>query len=90
MSDPEFQTQLDLPDLSLPTVVAHDVDGTHGLLRLRYQYIGQLDSFARRVVAGRQLTWVQELRLDRDHRCRATLAFSADEDAGRVERRGDR
>src|SRR3954451_17889669 len=27
MCDPEFQTRLELPDLSLPTVVGHDVDG---------------------------------------------------------------
>ena len=36
MSDPEFQAHLELPDLSLPVVVAHEIDGTHRLLRLRY------------------------------------------------------
>jgi len=83
MCDPEFQTHLELPDVSLPTVVAHDVDGTHCRLRLRYQYTGQLDPLARRVVAGRQLTWVQELQLDHATGS-GTLSFSADEDAGRV------
>jgi hypothetical protein len=83
MCDPDFQTRLELPDLSLPTVVAHDVDGTHCLLRLRYQYTGQLDSLARRVIAGRQLTWVQELQLDHATGT-GTLSFSADGDAGRV------
>ena len=34
------------------------------LLRLRYEYIGQLDPIARKVVGGRKLTWIQELRLD--------------------------
>ena len=83
MSDPDFQSQLALPDLSAPTVVAHEVDGPRRLLRLRYQYVGQIDSFAKRIVGNRQLTWVQELRLDVTTGA-GGLAFSADEDAGRV------
>lgn len=83
MSDPDFQSQLELPDLSLPAVVAHDVDGTQRRLRLRYEYTGQLDSLARRIVGDRRLTWIQDLRIDlaTGH---GTLSFSADEDAGRV------
>ena len=84
MGDPEFQTHLELPDLSLPTVVTHEVDGAQRLLRLRYQYTGQLDSLARRIVGDRQLTWVQELRLD-VARGTGTLSFSAANDAGRVD-----
>jgi hypothetical protein len=83
MSDPEFQAALDLPDLSAPTVVAHEVDGPRRLLRLRYQYVGQIDSFAKRIIGNRQLTWVQELRLDVTTGV-GELAFSAEEDAGRV------
>ena len=83
MSDPDFQSQVELPDLSAPTVVAYEVDGTQRLLRLRYQYVGQIDSFAQRIVGNRQLTWVQELRLDLTTGVGA-MAFSADEDAGRV------
>ena len=83
MSDPDFQSQLELPDLSLPEVVAHEVDGPRRVLRLRYQYTGQIDSFAKRIVGNRQLTWVQELRLDVGTGV-GTLSFSADEDAGRV------
>jgi hypothetical protein len=83
MCDPEFQTHLELPDLSLPTVVTHDVNGTNCLLRLRYEYTGQLDSMARRVIGGRTITWVQELRLDRATGA-GTLSFSADDDGGRV------
>jgi Protein of unknown function (DUF2505) len=83
MSDPEFQSQLDLPDLSAATVVAHEVDGPRRLLRLRYQYVGQIDSFAKRIVGNRQLTWVQELRVDVTTGT-GELAFSADDDAGRV------
>jgi hypothetical protein len=83
MCDPEFQAHLELPDLSLPIVVAHEVDGARRLLRLRYEYTGQLDSLAQRVIGGRQLTWVQELQFDTATDT-GTLSFSADEDAGRV------
>src|SRR6266699_2141170 len=62
--DPDFQTQLALPDLSQPTVVSHADDGTTMELTLRYEYTGQLDPIARKVIGGRELTWIQALRLD--------------------------
>ena len=83
MSDPEFQTTLDLPDLSRPVVVDHEIDGSARRLRLRYEYIGQLDPIARRVVGGRQLTWLQELRIDLATGV-GTLSFAAEEEADRV------
>ena len=83
MSDPDFQTHLDLPDLSRADVVEYAVDGSNRLLRLRYQYIGQLDSIARRVVGDRKLTWIQALKIDSTAGS-GTLSFSAEEDAGRV------
>jgi len=84
MSDPEFQTALELPDLSRPTVVAHDVDGAVHHLTLRYQYVGQLDPIAQKVVGGRAITWVQDLRLDVATGA-GTLAFTADGVAGRAD-----
>jgi hypothetical protein len=84
MSNPHFQTVLDLPDLSRPTVVAHEVDGTAHRLTLRYQYTGQLDPVAQKVVGGRALTWVQELRIDVASG-NGTLGFSADGAGGRVD-----
>jgi hypothetical protein len=83
LCDPAFHAQLDLPDLSRPEVVASSVDGTTRLLRLRYEYIGQLDPIARKIVGGRKLTWIQELRLDTATYTGA-LSFSAEEDAGRL------
>jgi Protein of unknown function (DUF2505) len=83
LCDPEFQTQLDLPDLSRPEVVASSVDGTTRLLRLRYEYIGQLDPIARKVIGGRKLTWVQELQLDTTT-FTGTLSFFAEADADRL------
>jgi hypothetical protein len=83
LCDPEFQSQLDLPDLSRPEVVASSVDGTVRLLKLRYEYIGQLDPIARKVIGGRTLTWIQELRLD-TATYTGVLSFSAEADADRV------
>jgi hypothetical protein len=83
LCDAAFHTQLDLPDLSRPEVVESSVDGTSRLLRLRYEYIGRLDPIARKIVGGRKLTWIQELRLDTSTYA-GTLSFSAEEDAGRL------
>jgi hypothetical protein len=83
LCDPAFQTQLDLPDLSKPEVVASSSEGTTRLLRLRYAYVGQVDGLARKIVGGRKLTWIQELRLDTESYT-GTLSFSAEEDPGRV------
>jgi hypothetical protein len=84
MSDPNFQTMLDLPDLARPDVVAHEVDGTSHRLTLRYEYIGQLDPIAQKVVAGRKLTWVQDLRIDVATGA-GTLGFTADGVGGRAD-----
>jgi hypothetical protein len=84
MSDPNFQAMLDLPDLSRPDVVAHEVEGTTHLLTLRYEYIGQLDPIAQKVVGGRKLTWVQDLRVDVATGV-GTLGFSADGVGGRAD-----
>jgi hypothetical protein len=84
MSDPGFQTVLDLPDLARPDVVAHDVDGSTHRLTLRYQYIGQLDPIAQKVVGSRAITWVQDLRIDVSSGA-GTLGFSADGVGGRAD-----
>jgi uncharacterized protein DUF2505 len=84
MSAPAFQTGLDLPDLSRPTVVAHDVDGARHHLTLRYEYVGKLDPIAQRVVGARTLSWVQDLRLDVEEGT-GTLSFSADGVGGRAD-----
>lgn len=84
MSDPAFQTGLDLPDLARPDVVAHEVDGASHRLTLRYAYVGQLDPIAQKVVGGRTLTWVQDLRIDVSTG-RGTLGFSAEGVGGRAD-----
>jgi hypothetical protein len=77
LCDPGFHTNLDLPDLSRPTVVEDGNDGTARVLTLRYEYVGQLDPIARKVIAGRDLTWIQALRLDTTTFA-GTLTFSAE------------
>jgi len=84
MSDDGFQSVLDLPDLARPEVVAHDVDGTVHHLTLRYEYIGRLDPMAQKVVGGRKITWVQDLRIDVATGI-GTLGFTADGVGGRAE-----
>jgi len=71
--DPSFHCALVLPDLSLPEVLEHNA----GMLKLRYEFVGALDPIARRVIGGRKLTWIQELRLDSGSGV-GTLSFSAE------------
>jgi hypothetical protein len=83
LCDPAFHTRLDLPDLSRPEVVTSSIEGTTRLLLLRYEYIGQVDPIARRIVGNRKLTWMQELRLDTES-FTGTLSFSAEQDEKRL------
>jgi hypothetical protein len=75
--DPAFHRGLELPDLRLLDVVDHRDDGKDALLSLRYEYVGQLDPTARRLLGGRRLTWLQELVVDRATRT-GQLAFAAE------------
>jgi hypothetical protein len=88
LCDPDFQTQLALPDLSLPTVLDAGDDGGKRRLKLRYEYVGQLDPIARRVIAGRDLTWIQELSVDTTTFA-GTLTFSAEAAPDRLNGQAD-
>jgi hypothetical protein len=83
MVDPDFEAHVDLPDLSAPTVVAHDVDAVPNVLRLRYDYTGGLDPIARRLLSGRDLTLVQEVQIDPSTGT-GTLTLEAEADPGRL------
>jgi hypothetical protein len=86
--DPEFESRVDLPDLSRPEVVAHERDGDVTALKLRYEYTGRLDPIARKLLGSRTLSWVQELRLDVDAG-RGELTFAAEADPSRLRGRAD-
>jgi hypothetical protein len=67
MVDPAFEGAVDLPDLSTPEVLEHAAPSPASpawSLRLRYEYIGELDGLARRITAGRKLTLVQWVGFD--------------------------
>ncbi len=83
LCDPAFHTRLELPDLSRPEVVERSTAGTERILRLRYEFVGQLDPIARRLLAGRRLTWIQELRLDTATYV-GRLSFAAEAEADRL------
>jgi hypothetical protein len=83
LCDPAFHIGLALPDLGRPEVVEHSTAGSERVLRLRYEFIGHLDPIARRLLAGRKLTWLQELRLDLAT-CVGRLSFAAEAEADRL------
>ncbi len=83
LCDPDFQRSYDLPDLGRPEVVLDTTDGTARHLRLRYEYLGQLDPIARRLLGRRKLTWLQDLELDLVT-TRGTLKFSAEAEPNKL------
>ncbi len=88
LCDPKFHTTLDLPDLSRPEVVEASADGTERLLRLRYEFVGHIDPIAQKVVGGRKLTWLQDLRFD-TATWSGTLTFAAEADPKRLSGQAD-
>jgi hypothetical protein len=49
----------DLPKMSRPEVLAHEVDGETVDLRIRYRFSGELSPAARAVIDPARLTWVE-------------------------------
>jgi hypothetical protein len=96
LGDPEFYRELQLPDLRLLEVCAMQVSET-GLgtrpgdqagessedraLVLRYEFTGDLDAVARRLLGGERLTWSQEVHLLGDSGGRLEFAAEANPDA---------
>ena len=87
LTDPAFHRELQLPDLRLVDVDGH-TNQTHAVLRLRYDFVGHLDPLARRLLGGRRLTWLQELRVDRASGA-GRLTFAAEADPRRLHGRAD-
>jgi hypothetical protein len=83
LTDPDFHIRLDLPDLSRPEVEANEVAGSERTLKLRYEFVGSLDPIARRLLAGRRLTWLQTLVLDTESGA-GTLSFAAEAEPSRL------
>jgi uncharacterized protein DUF2505 len=83
LTDPDFHAHLDLPDLSRPEIEALQVTGSERTLRLRYEFVGTLDPIARRLLAGRRLTWIQTVVLDTETGA-GSLAFAAEAEPSRL------
>jgi hypothetical protein len=80
--DPAFHRQLELPDVSLLDADG-STEGDRSHLTLRYEFVGSLDPIARRLLAGRDLTWRQELDIDRSTGA-GRLSFEAEADPRRL------
>ena len=81
--DPAFETTVDLPDLSCPTVIEHRAEHASAVLKLRYEFVGHLDPIAQKLLGGRTLAWIQTLQLDLDAG-RGDLSFAAEADPNRL------
>ncbi len=83
LADPGFYLDLDLPDLSLPELLEFRRSGDQSLVRLRYEFEGNLDPFARRLLGRHRLAWIQQVEID--HAAgRGALAFNAEADPRRL------
>jgi Protein of unknown function (DUF2505) len=87
LTDPAFHRGLQLPDLKLLDVDVHP-NQSETVLRLRYDFVGNLDPLARRLLGGRRLTWLQELRLERASGA-GRLTFATEADPRRLHGRAD-
>lgn len=81
--DAGFYLQLVLPDVSLPELVDEESEGDHGMLRLRYEFVGSLDPIAQRLLGSSRLAWIQEVRVDKSAGTGA-LTFEAEKDPRRL------
>ena len=88
LTSPDFHLGLDLPDLSRPDVVASETSGDTAQLKLRYEFVGKLDPIAQRILAGRRLTWLQDIDLDRATG-KGRLRFAAEAEPKRLHGRAD-
>jgi hypothetical protein len=83
LADPAFYVELALPDLGQPELVEADTDGTEVVVRLRYEFVGNLDPIVHRLLGSSRLTWIQEVRVDRQAGS-GSLRFEAEKDPRRL------
>lgn len=81
--DPGFQGELELPDLSRAEVLGREERDGAVVLRLRYEFVGSLDAWARRLLGARRLAWLQELRVEPESGA-GSVTFSSEADPDRL------
>ena len=83
MVDSAFYLDLTLPDLSQPELLERSDNGDVTTLRLRYDYVGNLDPLAHRLLGSSRLAWIQETRIDRSADS-GVIHFEAERDPKRL------
>lgn len=64
LSDPGFYVDLDIPDLKRPELLEQSRVGDTVVLRLRYEFVGDLDPIVHRLLGHQRLSWIQEVSTD--------------------------
>jgi hypothetical protein len=83
LTDSRFYQNLVLPDLSTPEVLDSGSLGGRSLLRLRYEFVGDLDAVARRLIGQARLAWIQQVTVDQSNDS-GDLSFSAEAEPRRL------
>jgi hypothetical protein len=77
LADPSFYADLDIPDLKRPELIEQASQGEDAVVRLRYEFVGDLDPIVHRFLGAQRLSWIQEVRTD-VHTGRGTLGYKAE------------
>jgi hypothetical protein len=83
LTDPRFYETLVLPDVSEPEVLESSADAQRSLLRVRYEFTGNLDGMARRLLGKDRLAWIQRVTVEHSTDS-GELNFSAEADPKRL------
>jgi Protein of unknown function (DUF2505) len=83
LTDPRFYETLVLPDLSEPKVLESSTDGQRSVLRLRYEFTGNIDGMARRLLGKDRLAWIQQVTVEHSTNS-GDLSFNAEADPKRL------
>jgi hypothetical protein len=83
MVDADLYRGLELPDLSLPDVLATERGTSTAKLQLRYTFVGHLDPIARQLLGGGELRWVQLVEVDFEAST-GRLSFAAEDQPSRL------
>jgi hypothetical protein len=83
LTDPRFYQTLVLPDVSEPEVLQSSADDHRSMLRMRYQFTGNLDAMGRRLLPKERLAWVQQVSMEHSTDT-GDLSFNAEADPKRL------
>jgi hypothetical protein len=83
LTDPQVYRTLVLPDVSEPEVLDSSSDGERSVLRLRYQFMGNMDAMARRLIGKDRLSWIQQVAVEHSTDS-GELSFNAEADPKRL------